>query len=852
MAKVSDNLFSRIFRDRALTDSLMHTPEMGRLPFETADSLNERALRARESGRPEEAEKLWRMALMKDPRHAESLFNRGLLLLRAGRMTGADVLADLQKIEGPKGRELTEAALGEIGPEPLPTMIRVNTCLVNGPDRIIGFRALQDEMVMLINMEDLYIFGARYKRDTGRQLWFDTQGHGLASGVRFRGAAIRPDGKRSAHLFENGLIQIYNMETGEIEITLQGLKPVPREGKEDVSLIYSQDGKQLVVGEPPCSELPAGRTTLFELADPDHLKRTVTTFSLVCMSPDHGCVVRGKSAWRETEGLFILDPDGNTREVFRFERKLKEIREYQLEPAPFLCYAYQETGEKFMIDISFRKHSMTEEMFAETENAPFYDPDHHRLYTWEAEGKLALWDLETSEKLNSEAFSGKKWRDQKQPWPREEKEIRSSPAYPGSVEFAGGQWQICLGSFGLMNSRSNQWHWETRTLPSWWVQKPADWKRSPGTTAQETGANRRRADLLEKVLIDCLQRGTMAECFRYWKEYCRIPETYGTEAYASLENALDQSAEKGILLSVREMGETAPPADFVMTRDHELTLLPDGRLLLCKTHAPGTSVRVCAADGTLLKKLPVPPGTAFAAFRKGKIYAFSPFTDCILMDPEGRLLPLPWEDWPQEKDYYDLNPEGNVLIYMETKYGFGKKIKNLDTGVEHPYDTKSRINSRFLPPRFLANGTIAGCRDNWYVVLYNPENGEKIREYQADCHLLTTDPERRRIFCREFGEKEGKWTLLDVELHFQAEWRDEGGPADYVFIPGTGLMAHCTKTGLQIRDTKSGKQVFTARGREFGQLCVRADGRELYVRDGDMSRAFRLEYDYAEGEAGKG
>jgi WD40 repeat protein len=68
-----------------------------------ADSLSNHALSLVDLGRVDRAEELWDQALRADPRHAHAVYNRGLHLWRAGRITDAQLMADL-------------AALGADGP----------------------------------------------------------------------------------------------------------------------------------------------------------------------------------------------------------------------------------------------------------------------------------------------------------------------------------------------------------------------------------------------------------------------------------------------------------------------------------------------------------------------------------------------------------------------------------------------------------------------------------------------------------------------------------------------------------------------------------------------------------------
>ena len=65
--------------------------------FASADSLNNAAVSLMEAGREAEAERIWRAALLKEPGHADSFFNREIFLRRKGRRTTKEVYVSLEK-----------------------------------------------------------------------------------------------------------------------------------------------------------------------------------------------------------------------------------------------------------------------------------------------------------------------------------------------------------------------------------------------------------------------------------------------------------------------------------------------------------------------------------------------------------------------------------------------------------------------------------------------------------------------------------------------------------------------------------------------------------------------------------
>jgi WD40 repeat protein len=76
----------------------------------TADNLNNKALSYLDLGKPEEAEKYWKQALVIDPAHAESLYNQSVHLWRNGRIDGMKAL----HIVSSNYSEMTDCYLAKI------------------------------------------------------------------------------------------------------------------------------------------------------------------------------------------------------------------------------------------------------------------------------------------------------------------------------------------------------------------------------------------------------------------------------------------------------------------------------------------------------------------------------------------------------------------------------------------------------------------------------------------------------------------------------------------------------------------------------------------------------------------
>src|SRR5262249_36901800 len=69
----------------------------------TADSLNNRALSYLDLGKEAEAETAWQAALMVDPQHLDTVYNRGVLLWRKGELQHDTLVQKLQSVAANNG-----------------------------------------------------------------------------------------------------------------------------------------------------------------------------------------------------------------------------------------------------------------------------------------------------------------------------------------------------------------------------------------------------------------------------------------------------------------------------------------------------------------------------------------------------------------------------------------------------------------------------------------------------------------------------------------------------------------------------------------------------------------------------
>lgn len=100
-ARRPDNMQNVAARLTALHVELVGAPYVRKLPSEAqlrADGLNNRALSLLDLGNPSAAASAWDEALLADPRHAISTYNRGLQLWRSGKIRDDDLVRNLDEL----------------------------------------------------------------------------------------------------------------------------------------------------------------------------------------------------------------------------------------------------------------------------------------------------------------------------------------------------------------------------------------------------------------------------------------------------------------------------------------------------------------------------------------------------------------------------------------------------------------------------------------------------------------------------------------------------------------------------------------------------------------------------------
>ena len=856
-------------------DSLEKKSHKELVPFESADSLNNRALLALESDTPEAAIHLWNQALIKDPKHVDAFFNRELWLLRSEKKSAALAAETLARFEAGRNLGLVAALSRETGGEASVAKASIRKAVFPNA-LVVASRSIGNEILAGISLAQTSVVNyVRYDKGSGKLLWQDELAYGVENGNLIT-CAISPDGRYGVSYFNSGMLQLYDMMKEKIiqtvgaremlkVIRIQDITDPPSRYMEpNVRLHFSRDSRLLVM------EKGFDYCLLFSFPDIKLIKELRQGIFFVCFTPDNLCVIREKQK-NKREILLSVDADGNTREVFRFEKPLETIVENTCSPEPFLCYRYTGTkkhpGACFRLDLQFQPHPLTPAFFpvaAGISQRPFYDPLSRLLYTRSAteDNRIEIWDLDSEEKKLTSAFPDKWWSDVK--------ENRKSYWLTDSV-YAEGRWTLCLSNHP--SSRLHELSWIEQQLPSMIrTGEKSLWRHSPIPVKDTVSLLATQAAQRKELFEKSFSKSSWKEALKQFRLYRELPGAFGCADDLKMEDILDHALQKDRLRSVRELEPLKNTPSFSLGRGEELIHCGRNLLALCKNRVSDIYIRQTppfvhffTSDGVPVRSVPLKENIRFAAVRQKTIFAFYEDKDCELTDPEGNVLPLPWEDWPRESTYFDLDTQGNQLLYRETRYGHECRLKDLNTGVESIISDDIYGNEKTMTAGILYNGNIVCRNERNFLVLFSPAEKQILSELDICCRDLCLDETRRYVLCRSEKYPQSIWTVFDANLNQLAQWEDEHHyhsengyhtlmDADFVPLPGTCLLAFSTRlskgyhssviSSLHIQDFLSGKRVFSTPLADIKDIRVRPDSRELYVVADDGVRVFRLEYDY--------
>lgn len=299
-------------------------------------------------------------------------------------------------------------------------------------------------------------------------------------------------------------------------------------------------------------------------------------------------------------------------------------------------------------------------------------------------------------------------------------------------------------------------------------------------------------------------------------------------------------------INIRRITDLSGLPDFAMGNEIESTRCAGNRIALCRTR-PFCGVKIFEKDGTMIRDIPLPYDVVYAAVRRNRIYGFSPCRDCLLLDLEGNPVPLPWKDWPKEKEYRDMSPDGSLLLYRETRYpsgaleGVGEyRLKNLDTGVE----TILEKGMWEQEPKFLNNETVLQRVIRGYggLVRFDARTGKRTGDFvDRQCDGYTVDLENGRVYAALHDFSRGDevfWTVYNLNGDLIYESREQGRWIySCIALPLRNLAAYILvkdknrleENELCVHDCRQGRTVYRETVGRGARIYASPDGRELYI-----------------------
>ena len=823
---------------------------------DTADSLNNRAMSYLDLGMPEEAQKLWEEALLHEPDHADTLFNRELYLMRTSRKTDSEAMLVLNSYETTKAIGAADMIAGECGGTyasdksgslswtcPPGNVFEISKI---EPDAVYALIIARDHPRTLTGLAVIPADGSREKEYLDPLDEIREKEYELYPWVTELEQYLRPkkdtridfmdvhSGKGWAAFMIFDTVCLYDLKTrkiiGELKTDNFYPKTAFRFNPEGTRLIlYSDWGKGQ--NETLLLEVPSMRVVLAARSSFVGFGGGERTLLRGLVEDGEGSASggerEGSAAGRAYEALVQVDADGSERILCRFEKEPEECHEFVGAKEPFLCYRYKETGETFRLDSEYHKVSISENLFKAAANTCFYDPDQQLLYCGEHE--IEVWDAEKGSFLFTswEGFSDYRWDERRQAFLSYRNEY--------------------LGAFADEKS----WMWTPLPRRKDKIQ-PAQWRISHILTSQKRVSEDERI----KALMEEFDRATDDDTARAIEIY---REARGIEGFAFTEEAeemtewLDEYAERTGILEARPLGliKEIPPTTEIV---YQLSSCSRGRKAFFASNG-GYRVVLLDEDGELERVIKLPK--CAAAARGSRIYVFTEPMQWAVYDLWGNLLKQPKSGWPPrwQRDradvihysYCDMDSAGKRTLFTvydeKDKEVGGTFLLEMDSG------EILRLSDRGEYGRFLKDDTVVLATEEG-VSRFDPESGRligKAAEAPGEyVFSLFTSQERDRFFIRK-----GDGVLIyDMDCTLL-------GKCD---VRGDSL--HCLPGGrfLKVRgkiwnalENKIEVVIHTPdESSDYAYRCVTIspDGREAYAEKRKLDDSvevtrFRLEYDYS-------
>ncbi len=671
----------------------------------TADTLNNMALSFLDLGEPEKAEETWTQAILSDPVHVDARFNRELKLLREGKKFDFEVIEELNRIPAVKESDAARAIELECKgrADPLPAVIFPS-------GKYVSNLYLNKAMIVGEAICFTGIYNNGYGSSDWAVGWFERtaqpapkQQDSAAAQPPQAGTkqdltlhvrrflekkdvgyiVLLPDGKQAVQVMKDRSLRLYDYRQNT---ELARTAPIPELGDFCTTGVWifrsgaiSPDGKRLML----CRENRENKTVSSILIKVPELEPAGQyDRKFIGFLPDGRGILRSTGPdgadRRETDptaspALFVMEPDGMTHEVFRFERAPEKVREYCGEKGVFLAYCCEgkaDPGEAggstdpdcFFLDENFRPVPLAPELFRNRDQTLFYDAaqgllctGNDRIYIWDLHRQHCLYTVSIPSNSNVKAV------------------------------YDEGHRQLLLWCANDPRNYRFSSRWQPLPLPGLpYSSEEAKWRLTRVVSAEERIEEDSVLAAQVRRFEESRERGDVAEMARIHRDCLEIPGFGGSREALQMEDVLEGKAVKNSLRAVRSISNDKVRGKFsggetVLCSEERIPcqgksapgnggqLLSGGetfsgsRLLVASytSDRPEEGIGLYHPDGTLVRRIELPKTTAWTAVRGNDVLAFGKMLDAAKYSLSGKPAD-PSRPAPAALNAPDLN---NALKY---------------------------------------------------------------------------------------------------------------------------------------------------------------------------------------------
>lgn len=648
-----------------------------RAASDTADSLNNRALSYMDLGFPDESVGLWERALLLDPDHTDSLFNRELYNVRSGEKYDYAAMHILNS--SPSARAIQAAQLigrecgGIYSDEESDGGAhaeREAAASTSGVARTIIPAGDSFYMLLFEDRDFRNLLGLkRVRRDDGKVTLFDP-----LTELRRKDEETRPPvDPLTAHLKGTPASAVNCMEIDQDRETAAF-------SIRDIVCLYDLSGKKILRVSP---EVTGGVFESFRLEpsrkrlivtrkwwkEPGHYT-TILDFetmmplwegplSFAGFLPDGETLLRGKSAEGYEEFYMMEDlPEGihacdEPVEIFRLLRTDGEVRLYPGEDGLLFCWHDEASDSCCRMDQNFESVPMEYRTFDAFGHIYYYDPAEKLVYAGCKGGRLAVWDLETEKCL----FTAPNPLSSRSVWDAAAGAFFTPATKTVTKDGDEGREYVTSWRFDPLPVRQE-------------IREKASWRLSRIMTTDRRLEEDFRIARLIKEFSSCAEKGDIGGAIAAYHEACGIEGFPLHQEADTMSRFLDREAVRTGVRTARPV-ETRPDMPPLSGTKYHIDDCGSGRKAFLRNYN-GNQMVIFWENGKLIREVPLPGKIKTAAVRAGRIYVFDSSLQYIEMNLEGKPLidilgqefPTPAPEGRKQPVYsiHDLDSEGKYLL----------------------------------------------------------------------------------------------------------------------------------------------------------------------------------------------